>query len=216
MTTQRLYQRYYDVSKLVIWADNPSEEGKRARLVLSFRDGNPRFVVYTGGTGKDAVIQFPMDIPNMTTAMLMLEDIANGANDQQLKIGSLGMVYENNKVTKEKRVVATLLMGKSKDGIVYLCVVSEGKPKIVFPIKTSIFHTWTAANGEVVPDSVISKKMTLGIVKTILMAIGNIMVSYSDEEYSTGARKSASTNQNETTSKPTGKQPEFLDLDDIL
>lgn len=217
---QRLYQRYYDVAKLVLWAEPVSEDSKRAQLILSFRDGNPRLVVYTGVEGKESVISFPMDIPTVTAVMLGLKDIASGPNDKREEVESLTTIYEDNKPTNQKKVLSTLLMGKSKDGIVYLCVISEGRPKIVFPIKSSPFHTWRTSNKEAIPEAIISARLALGISDMMLRAVGNVMTAYTDEMYSTGTKKSTSTKRDEAGGGYAGKAaatkpPEFADLDDL-
>ena len=218
----KTYQTYYDVSRFVLWADNPDDEGKRARFVLSFRDGNPRFVVYTGGTGKDSVINFPMDIPTLTASMNYLKDIANGPEGAQTSVESLTTVYENDKPTKQKKLLSTLRMGKSKDGIVYLSILSEGRPKIVFPIKPSPYHVFRDANKEVLPEASVSKNLTVGVANLVLDAVARIMVDYTNEEYDGGTRKptplklSTGGGQGGSGRSKAPAQPQFSDLDDIL
>lgn len=213
----KIYQTYYDVARFVLWADNPDEQGKRARFVLSFRDGNPRFVVYTGGLGRDSILNFPMDVVHLTTVMNYLKDIASGPNDSQINVDSLTTIYENDKPTKQKKVLSTLHMGKSKDGIVYLSVTAEGRAKVIFPIRSSPFHIFRDSNKEVISDTAVSKNMAIGIANVILDTVARIMVDYTNEEYTDGTRKPAPI-------KPTGGSvnpgrapaPQFSDLDDIL
>lgn len=207
---------FYDLEKWVMWADSPQEDGKRARLILSFRDGNPRFMVYTGGQGKDAMINFPMDMPHLASIMIAMQEIAEGPNDTQIKIDSLTTVYENNKPTNQKKVVSVLVVGKSKDGLVYLCVIADTKPKIVFPFKPSVYHVWRNGAGEVIADSVLSVKMAKGMAKAVASVIGRIMVDYTNETYESGTRKSVPIKTSEGGTKPVGKQPEFTDIDDIF
>ena len=40
---------FIDIAKIVLWAESPVDDTKRARLQIGLRDGNPRIVVYTGG-----------------------------------------------------------------------------------------------------------------------------------------------------------------------
>lgn len=215
----RVFQTYYDVSRFVLWADNPDGEGKRARFVLSFRDGNPRFVIYTGASGKDSVINFPMDIPTLTATMNYLIDIANG-NMPQISVESLTTVYQNDKPTNQKKVLSTLLMGKSKDGIVYITILSEDRPKIIFPLKSSPYHVFRDSAKEPLDEASVSKHLAIGVANLVLNAVARVMLDYTNEEYDGGARKPTplKTN-NQQSSVPTNtkpKQPEFSDLDDIL
>lgn len=181
-----LVKTYYDLSKLVIWGDDSAEgDQKRPRLVFGFRDGNPRITVYTGVTGQNGIIAFPSDYPTMVAVMNMLKDVIAGAPGTKFSIESLGAVYENNKPTKDKRVVATLYIGKSKDGIIYFSVMAESKPKLVFSIKPSPFHVFRDGDKNVIPDSVMSCKLASGIADLVLDIIGSILQAYTAEEYST-------------------------------
>lgn len=215
-----VYKTYYDIAKIVLWSDNPNDNTKKARLNFGFRDGNPRITVYTGVAGKEGFIPFPADIPHMTAAMTYLKDIANGPNGQQVNIESLTNIYENNKLTPNKRVVSTLTIGKSKEGIVFIAVTAEGKPKIVFPIKQSDYHIFKDKDKNVIPDTEISKHMAIGVAEVVLNAITDVMMRYTDEEYSKSDRKPV------PITEPNGKQPsgkrqesnkdQFEDLDELV
>jgi len=193
-----LYQKYYDISKLVIWGDSDStdQSSKRPRLVFSFRDGNPRISVYTGNSGVEGIISFPSDIPTMVSAMSMLKDVANGPNGNKVAIDSLTVNYVNNKPTNEKKLVSTLYIGKSKEGLVYLSVITEGKPKLVFSIKPSQYHTFKDSEKNVISDSVISPMMAKGIADVVLNVVSNILITYTNEEYNNSGRKQSSTKPN--------------------
>lgn len=181
-----LIKTYYDVNKLVIWGDDATEdEQKRPRLVFGFRDGNPRITVYTGVTGQNGVISFPSDYPTMTACMHILKDVVASPPGTKYSIDSLTTVYENNKPTKEKRVVSTLYIGKSKDGIIYFSIIAEGKPKLVFSIKPSPFHVFRDGDKNVIPDSVMSAKLATGIADIVLNIISGILQEYTAEEYKT-------------------------------
>lgn len=185
-----LQKKYYDVSKLVIWGEGDADsENKRPRMVFSFRDGNPRFVVYTGLQGKEGVINFPCDAIHMTASMLMLNDIVAGNPAEKFMLDSLRTVYENDKPTKEKQVAATLHVGKSKDGIMYFSVISEGRPKIVFPLKTSPFHVFRDTAKNVMTEGYVSQKMALGLSEIIRKLVGDVLLQYSNEEYENGKKQ---------------------------
>lgn len=225
MSTQ-MYRTFYDVSRFVLWADSPSEDGKRARFVLSFRDGNPRFIVYTGGTGRDTSITFPMDYITITNIMTMLKEIAVGPNNTHQIVESLTTEYVDDKPTQNKRVSSTLHLGKSKDGIVYLSITAEGRPKIVFPIKSSPFHVYRNSAKEELAQSVVSQQMTIGLVSLVLAAVSRAMMDYTSEEYASGARKPTEIKGRAGDGTPVGgnstgararlPQPQFDDLDDMM
>lgn len=210
-----LIKTYYDLSKLVIWGDDLAEEDqKRPRLVFGFRDGNPRITVYTGATGSNGVIAFPSDYPTMVACMNMLKDVIASEPGTKFSIESLSTVYENNKPTKEKRVISTLYIGKSKEGIIYFSVITEGKPKLVFSIKPSPFHIFRDADKNIIPDSEMSCKLAKGIADIVLDVISGILQAYTAEEYATVRKPTPIKSQQENQSQ--SKIVEISgDLDDL-
>jgi hypothetical protein len=212
-----LVKTYYDIGKLVIWGDEAPEgdQQKRSRLVFGFRDGNPRITVYTGVTGQNGIITFPSDYPTMIACMHMLKDVIAGAPGTKFAVESLGTVYENNKPTKDKRVVGTLYFGKSKDGIIYISVMAESKPKLVFSIKPSPFHIFRDGDKNPIPDSVMSAKLANGIADLVIDTIGGILQAYTAEEYTT-VRKPAPIKAGPNTAAGSAKTVDIAgDLDDL-
>ena len=213
-----MYNKFFDISKLTLWAEPVSdgEKTKSPQLVFGFRDGNPRIMVYTGAQGPGGVIAFPSDYPTMVGVLQLLKDVIKGKpGEERYAIASLGAVYENDRPTKEKRVVATLHIGKSKEGLVYLSVLAEGKPKIVFPIKSSQYHTWHDGNKAVVPDAVISERIAMGLAELVLNLISNGLMRYSDEVYTSGGRKQAETKPHGSVTTTENKTEIMQDLDDL-
>lgn len=213
--SQTMIKTYYDIAKLVIWGDQNSEsDNKRPRLVFGFRDGNPRLTVYTGAQGPGGVISFPTDHPTMVAIMTMMQDVVAGEPGIKFSIDSLTSVYENNLPTKEKKVVSTLYIGKSKEGIVYLSVISEGKPKLVFSIKPSQYHSFRDKDKNVIPDNIISCKLATGIVNTVLSIISTALVNYTEQEYQT-VRKPVPIKGGQQNSSNSQTTDIVSDLDDL-
>lgn len=215
----KLIKTYYDINKLVIWGDENTDgdQQKRPKLVFSFRDGNPRITVYTGVNGQNGVISFPSDYPTMVACMNLLKDVCKSPPGTKFSVASLTTVYENDKPTKDKRLVSTLYIGKSKEGIVYISVIAESKPKLVFSIKPSPFHAFYDSDKNPIPDSVMSEKIASGIADLVLNIISGVLQAYTEEEYNTLRKptpiKSASnlTANNENLENMTGSLEE-LDL----
>ncbi len=225
MSQPYIYQRYFDLTRIVLWGDKPETTGdeKTPKLQLGFRDGNPRFIVNTGVMGLEGMINFPSDIPTMASILVMLQEVAEGeAGKEKYCVDSLAPVYVNDKPTNEKRVVSKLYVGKSKDGMVYLSVITEGKPKLIFTIKPTAYHAYRDRDNNKVADSEISRVMAIGLSKIMLTAISQVMVQYSMEEYAHSGRKQGTTNKNATTTTTYNKpkstmkdSPVLDDLDDI-
>jgi hypothetical protein len=187
--SQLYTKNFVDVSKFVIWGDATGDDNsKRPRMVFSFRDGNPRLTVYTGVTGPEGVIAFPSDFPTMVTIINLIKDIANGEPGQKVSVDSATNIYENNKPTNKKKVVSTLYVGKSKEGVVYLSLISENKPKLVFPFKPSAYHAFRDADKNEFPVAKISAKMATGVADVILNLISDVLIKYTEEEYQTSRK----------------------------
>jgi hypothetical protein len=184
MTTPKIYKTYYDIDRLVIWGDETNDpQVRRARLVLSFRDGNPRITVYTGQKSASGVISFPCEAVHVTTIFNYLKEIANSEPGTKITVDSLTTKYTDNKPTNELDLVSTLHIGKSKEGIVYISVISENKPKIVFSIKPSRFHIFRDAEKNIIPESVISSKMAVSIAELALNVVSQAILQYTNEQY---------------------------------
>lgn len=180
-----IVRNFLDVPRCVLWS-NPIDGQKRAKLILSFRDGNPRFTVYTNQVqGKEGVISWPADLPTFINVLTEFRDIAKGPNDVKFSNDSLATVYENDKPTDKKRVMATLYCGKSKEGIVYMSIISEGRPKIIFEFKISDFHVFKDGNGNPMGNDVMSPKLAIATIDAILAIVPDIMAQHAIESANT-------------------------------
>jgi hypothetical protein len=175
-------KKFSDITGFVLWSDS-SVENRRARLVLSYRDSNPRFTVYTGAAGKEGVISWPCDLPHFVTILNMLKDIANGPNGDKKVIDSLTTKYENDKPTNEKVLMSKLVIGKNNEGVCYMALIDENKPKIAFEIKPSQYHIFRDSNGEMIPISAVSRLMTIGIADSLLTLVSVTMLEHTKETY---------------------------------
>jgi hypothetical protein len=218
-----LVNKYFDLAKVVLWADTEdTEAGKRARMIFNFRDGNPRITVYTGGAGSEGVVSYPCDTPTMVGILNLLKDVVKSTPGTKYSIDSLTTIYVDNKPSNEKRVASTLYVGKSKEGLIYLSVISENRPKLIFTIKSSPFHVFRDGEKNVVADAKVSELLANGIADMMLNVISQAVLSYSNEEYETGVRKVSLVKQNgqATTPQVEFKQPQqnldiLKDLEDI-
>ena len=178
----RLYKTYYDIGKIVIWGEE-GDQNRRPKLVLSFRDGNPRITVYTGVQGPEGVISFPSDYATMSAVVNLLKEVAKAPPGTKYSVDSLTTLYENNQPTNQKRLVSVLYIGKSKEGLVYLSVIAENRPKLVFTIKPSPYHVFRDENKNELPQEKISSMLAEGIAELIMNVISNILVDYTEEEF---------------------------------
>lgn len=218
----KMTKTFLDIAKIVLWADSPVEDGKQARLQISLRDGNPRFVVNTGLKGREGMINFPMNIIDTVTFMNVLKDIANGAPGEMYTARSQGKVWKDDKPTNEVKDIAKLHIGKSKEGITFLSVTMEGRPKIVFPFKLSPFMVFQDKNQQPAPEY-IATKMAIGIADMVLTICAGLVMNYTTEEYTNGTRTVVEITGNDSSGRPTGNKPKgtqqqankFEDIDEL-
>ena len=212
----KMLNTYYNVARFTIWGDTETTDDsntKRPNLILGYRDGNPRFVVNTGAPGVEGMINYPMDNITLVSILNYLKDIANGEPGRKVSIDSLTTHYENNQSTNQKKVVSTLYIGKSKEGIVYLSILAEGKPKVVFSIKPSPWHVFKDGDKNAIPDSDVSVKLALGIADTLLNVVSMNILNYTNEEYESGTRKPTPINKPINNSKKVDTVNSLDDLD---
>lgn len=188
-----LVKTHYDVSKFVLWADSPVDQtdGKKgkAKLIMSFRDGNPRLIVFTGAPQPNGVINFPCDHMTFLGVMELLDKVIASPNGTRFSIDSLTSVYVDNAPTADKKVVSSLIIGKSNEGVIFFLLKAEGKPNIIFPIVLSPFHkVRNAETNSDLPESDVSVILAKGISKTLTSICVSVLERYTDDEYDNGVR----------------------------
>lgn len=172
--------KYID-SKALAWVSGGSEN-ERARLVLSLRDGNPRLTTYSNiKNPKEGIIPFPTDLATFVYVLTTLKEIAEGPNGVKKAIDSLTTQYEDDKPTANKKLVSTLYVGKSNNGIVYLSIIAPDKPKYVFEIKPTEWHVFKNNEGEKIEDSKVSSLMAKGLAEVMLNYVSMAFLEYSKE-----------------------------------
>lgn len=174
-------KRYKNITRFTLWAEGPIE-GRRAQLILGFRDGNPRFTVFTGVAGKDGIINFPTDVFNFAGFLAIFNEVIKGPIGTKYLISSRTTVYENDKPTNKRKDVSTLQIGKSQEGIIYFVLMNENHPKIIFPIKPSEFHIFTGADGNQLSDSFMSPRIATVMLSMMQDIISLVMVNHASEE----------------------------------
>lgn len=183
---------YYDLSKFVLWGDgNVNDEAKsKPRLQVSFRDGLPRLTVYTGLDMPNGIITFPCDHATFFGILELWETVVKGEPGISYEVTSNTMKWENGERTNEKITVSTLHIGKNKDGVNFLAVIAQDRPKIVFPIKGADFHGFiNSSDKSEIKPSVVSDLVTMGLIRSFRIIVSNMAVEYTKQDYSTGNRK---------------------------
>ena len=192
MSINQSYKTFYNIQRIVFWADQEGfgEDGqKRPRMTLSYRDGNPRFTVYTGASvGMDGMINFPMDTITFGSVIELFKTVIEEEPGSKRSIDSFTKEYVDNKPTENLKLMSTLHMGKTKDGIVYLSLIEEGKPKIVFPLRHSKWHSYRDANKEELSVADVSLNIARGVANMFENILSHVIMQYNTDEYTYGGR----------------------------
>lgn len=216
MSNPKIYGTYFDIERVVIWGDEQQDpQARRPRLIFSFRDGNPRITVYTGQKSPSGVISFPCDVPHLVTILSYIKEVANSEPGYKLSVDSLTTKYVDNKPSNETELVSTLHVGKSKEGIVYLSLIAENKPKMVFSIKPSKYHVFRDSEKNVIPDNVISSKMATKIADLVLELVSQSVMQYTNEKYENSGNPPLKINSKQSATTTTATTVTDADFDEL-
>lgn len=184
------------------------EDGEYALLTWSSRNGYPRITVFTENKVKretfdyNKMITAPFDYTTLNTFIDMFHKIIDGENDKSYKINCFNMKYVNNERTNEKYLQAAVTVGKNKNGVIFIAVVAEGKPKIAFDLNYTDFFT-VFKNGEPITDQgELSCLYAKGYLRTLKKIVGIRMV-----EETVSHQTLAATNPVGVSSKPAQSSP---------
>jgi len=214
MSKQSLYKKYADLGRISIWGEELNT-GKRPRLAFGFRDGMPRAIVYTGEQGTNGVITFGADALTFGSFLETLKQVVDGEPGTKFSVDSLLPANEQG----PEKLLAVLHVGKTKEGVVYLSVISEGKPKLVFTLKPSPYHRYHDGSKNQIPDNVVSCYMGNALYKYLYNMVSQVTVDYMVEEYTYGPREASTIvgygSPTETKAKEPAKGAILEELDDL-
>jgi hypothetical protein len=164
--------RIMDFVRFQLWTPTPGAEGKRARLAFGIRDGNPRVTVFTNDPNDkvDKGVIFAGIDPETFFAFLMdFERIVRQNKEDKNKLDCYRSRWENDKPTSDRILGSTLRYGKDADGIVWICLEADNRPKIRFNFKLSEWHAFVKSDGNHISEaegSVYSALAKIALLRT--------------------------------------------------
>lgn len=181
-----MYQTYYDISKLTLFGEKGNLP-KTPRLVFSFRDGSPRFVVYTGE--EKGMINFPSDYLTFGAVLEVLDDIIKSEPGTKLRVDSIGNKFENRERTDQKEIVGALYIGKTEKGMIYMLLSREGSPNIPFIFACSEWYKFRNGDGSDMEPPSMSAYIARGFLNLARGALAKALLDYTSEAYDKGDYK---------------------------
>lgn len=118
------------------------EEFKGAGLTWSIRKGFPRITVYTGGNilDKDKKVDYskiviaPFDYTTMIMFLDYFKNVIESKDEIKYKVNCYNNKFVDNKRTEEVIIQASVIIGKDKEGVIYLAAVEENKRNLKFEL----------------------------------------------------------------------------------
>lgn len=166
-------KKIVDFRRMVLFTDGV--DGKRARFQFGIRDGYPRVTVFTGTMGKEGVISGPMDVEAAYAYAEKLTEISKGPNDSRYVFTLKTAVYENDKPTKDKKILSQLFLGKDEKGIVWTGLQAEGQPKLKFSFGFTDYIELRKGDGSHVSEQEISAIAARAYATILIQMVANYL-----------------------------------------
>lgn len=167
----------FDEFKLRI--SGPAQEGARRppSLKVAVIKNNPRIDVFTNieGDKDNGRISAPMDAFTFFALITKVEDLAKGEPDQQIKIAN------KTGAPGQQRAISHTVLGKDKEGRVFISVIAQDRPKIKFTFLPTDWHSIAYKDGSPMEEAELSQLYARGWAKLMAELAPNVMDSYFEE-----------------------------------
>lgn len=167
--------QFKELDKFGMYTDAPGAEGRRSRLVFSSFRGNPRITVFTGipnDSGK-GVINAPMNPETFLIFLNMLESVAKDSKEAKNKIACDTTVKttdgETQQRNQQRMALSDVFFGKDAEGVMWVSVIAEGRPKIKFEFTVSDFHRIYKGDGTQISKGEASSLQALAMIDALRM-----------------------------------------------
>lgn len=137
------------LAKFGMWANVPGQD-KRAQLVWSVQDGNPKITVFYNNPDIKRPASAGFGLDTMLMILDAMKRIAAGASGKTEMVENfINERDENGKVIGKKKI-SELYYGKDSDGVVWLGVkdITSPKPNVKFTYVMSDFHNLVRRDGD--------------------------------------------------------------------
>ena len=220
--------QFKELEKFGMYTNAPGESMKRAALVWSSYRGNPRISVFTRVTNdtNKGIIQAPMSPEVFMILMDSLETAIRADNGFKtcLKNFTTPKAPEGSTERPDPTVrihLSDTYVGKDENGILWISVIAENRPKIKFEFRISDFHKLIHGNGTPFTDAEASALQARAWIKGVSAAMATQFSTLRDplpRDENGQIKRSGGYNRNNNQQRNTNSAPakstnvEFEDL----
>lgn len=162
--------QFKELEKFQMFTPAPGAEGRRSRLSFSSYRGNPRLTVFTGvpnDTGK-GVIHAAMNPETFMIFLKLLEQIAKSNKEEKNKIDCDTLIKAADGARSQERTLSSsLVFGRDAEGVIWISVIAENRPKIKFEFQISDFHRLYKGDGSQFTKAEASSLQALAVIDAL-------------------------------------------------
>ena len=192
-----------------------SQAGKQARLQWQFVDNNPRIKVFTNDEADKTKeknfgsIYAKMDLMAFHGLMALIKKSIDLKEAEHFKIENKNFSFAYGKRSETPVVESETYVGKDKDGVIWISVIANNRPKLKFLFTGDQYHTFSHGNGTPFSLSERSVVHASAWVEAITAIIKQMTVdNYVDVEAKKAARDGNAGGKPGYDKKPYNKQQE--------
>lgn len=166
-----------ELDRFSLWAKNPSADptARQSRLAFGTFRNNPRISVFTNDpadTEKSGVIPAPMDPVTFFTFLTNFEEICKGPVGKKGSLDNYTKYKDEQGIYGDKILLSKTIYGKDEDGICWLSIIANNRPKIKFEYIPSDFHKFFDTEGADVTRERGSMYRALETIRLLRIAMG--------------------------------------------
>ena len=161
----------FDFDKLSL----SSTTGK-ARLRFGIYRNNPRVTVYTNepddAKNNYGMISAPLDPIAFNTMLELLQDLSNSpsAINVKYRIDNMTLTQADGNAKREMKLVSNLFVGKDEEGVIWISIVADGRPKFKFEFGNFPFHRFYKPDGTQMTKSelsIVAARATVNFMRNV-------------------------------------------------
>lgn len=140
-----------DHNKIGLSTKCPTAEGKISKLSWGFNKNNPRITVYTGDPADESSrtnngrIQGELDTPHLYATTQFIREAIKAEPGHKAFVECWNFIFPGGQRSKEPVNTAKLIIGKDKEGVVYLSLIDplhKDRPVIKFDLVPGAGNKW--------------------------------------------------------------------------